>query len=70
MKQAPFVTDSQRTALIPWGVDRDRAEGPGLTSSETSKRLEAWISEERRENGGSGATVPTSDSETGTVRAG
>ncbi len=41
-----MIDERTRTPLLPWGVDGDRAEGPGLTSPETSKRLEARISEE------------------------
>lgn len=50
-EEAPPATERQRTALLHWGVDRDRAEDPGLTRTQASKWLGALIAAKKGENG-------------------
>ncbi len=50
----PPATERQRTALIHWGVDRGRAEDPGLSRWEASRWLGALISAKRQPRPASG----------------
>ena len=49
--EAPRATERQRTAPLHGGVDRDRAEDPGLTPSPASQWLGSVIAAKQRENG-------------------
>lgn len=71
--EEPLATEKQRTALIHWGVDRGRAEDPGLTRPEASRWLGALISAKRQDPDDSGprmkAGVPRNGTERGPVPA-
>ncbi len=49
--EAPPATERQRTALLHWGVDPDRAEDPGLTRAQASQWLDTLIAAKKRDNG-------------------
>ena len=47
----PRATEKQRWALYRWGVERERAEDPGLTRTEASKWLGALIAGAKGQEG-------------------